>query len=440
MSFLDSVCGAIGLQLQPVRCENPSASSAPPVSKPFRQKILTPDVKTMGWFRRTTPKREHEAAGISHIKDGRIQKPSSTRNSQKPRRSLFQNIISYSPWSPYTTHSLPCTSETTEYIKSTAIVDSIPDSPTRQYLEGNSTLPSLKYHEGGTTIIQNPNGNLIPEKPTPDSSPIDFFSWTPEELQLWTTLNRRGQDPLIDYTWHMDFPTCPPEVFETDLTHRAFIGSTQPSGEYRASRALLRLFGAGGNVRARLLSGLDPTPTLTKEVQAYFDWSVQDIEMNGVPHLPVLDICQAGKYETPTSTIKRVADRMRESSRVWRKLQDTKERGNHQGAPASGSNNEHQAISPFDTLPTLYCIMVTHSVAAFFTLNAAQPDTEMRSLGTWDFQKNANDDVWHALSIAILIVSAREDLRALAEEGWFEKFRPLRHKGKEVEEEDDPDL
>ena len=167
---------------------------------------------------------------------------------------------------------------------------------------------------------------------------------------------------------------------------------------------------------------------------------MQDIEMNYESHLPVLDICQAGKYETPTSTIKRAADRMRESARVWRKLQGTKCKPENKDAPSGSSGDEKQASSsPFNTLPTLYCIMVTHSIAAFFTLNAAKPDSELRSLGTWDFQKNANDDVWHALSIAILIVSAREDLRALAEEGWFDGLRPTTGQ-EEQDYEDDPDL
>ena len=449
MSFFNSIYNALcSFALQPAS-QNSNIPLSPSKVGRTTSKPTTPHQRTAQWLAQDLARERIKPPHNQRVRDGRIQKPK--KSLQNPRNNMLQSFLRFSPWARATPDDQQgprplIQNQKLEHALYIDTSDLFQSSIASTYAISGSSPASPRDLD--TSLVQTPNGDLVPDDSVSSDTPTDYSTWTPEETQLWRMLNRRGQDPLIDYTWHRDFPTCPPEVFETDLDRRAFICATHLSGDYRASRALLRLFEVGGNVRARLLSGLDPTPTLAKEVQAYFDWSMHDCGSSGVPHISVLDICEAVRLETPTSTLRRATDRLREMARLWRELQvripaERKLRSLHcqkmlgaqnsrpsdDASPpvtlstTSSSNEEEPNDSPFDTLPTLYSILVTHSVAAFLTLDASNPDAEVKSFGTWDFKHNANDDVWHALAIAILIVSAREDLRALREEGWFEGLK-----------------
>ena len=63
-------------------------------------------------------------------------------------------------------------------------------------------------------------------------------------------------------------------------------------------------------------------------------------------------------------------------------------------------------------LPTLYGIVVAHTVVAFVTHTADTPDEPVRSIAVFDFS-DAGYDVWNAFAVAILVVIVRNYLMDL---------------------------
>ena len=80
-------------------------------------------------------------------------------------------------------------------------------------------------------------------------------------------------------------------------------------------------------------------------------------------------------------------------------------------------------------MPTLFGFVIKYSVVAIVTCDSSIPKKPIRTLGTFDW-KIVGQDVWHALALAITMVSARNFLVQLDEEGGL---------GEEIEESD-PDL
>lgn len=63
-------------------------------------------------------------------------------------------------------------------------------------------------------------------------------------------------------------------------------------------------------------------------------------------------------------------------------------------------------------LPTLYGIVIAHTIVSVVTLNAAEPDKPVRSIALFDLG-DADADVWNAFAIAIVVVLARNYLVGL---------------------------
>lgn len=82
-------------------------------------------------------------------------------------------------------------------------------------------------------------------------------------------------------------------------------------------------------------------------------------------------------------------------------------------------------------LPTLYGIVIKHTVVAMVTYDVCVPGQEVRSIAMFDFGK-PDQDVWNGLAVAILVVICRNYLMDLAAEEEAEK--------QSAEEEDEEDL
>lgn len=60
-----------------------------------------------------------------------------------------------------------------------------------------------------------------------------------------------------------------------------------------------------------------------------------------------------------------------------------------------------------EALPTLYGIVIAQTVMAFVTYNASHEEGDVRSLAVFNWRE-AGQDVWNALAVAIMAVQARE--------------------------------
>ena len=59
----------------------------------------------------------------------------------------------------------------------------------------------------------------------------EFKGWTPDEIWLFEKLNMRGFEPLLDWTWALDFPTLIEELFSLDDS-KVFIRSVSGNDYY----------------------------------------------------------------------------------------------------------------------------------------------------------------------------------------------------------------
>ena len=98
----------------------------------------------------------------------------------------------------------------------------------------------------------------------------------------------------------------------------------------------------------------------------------------------------------------------------------------------SGEGGKGQAKSEEDEdfkhpLPTLYGLVVAHTVVALVTYDSAVEGKPLRNLALFDFG-DYEQDVWNAFAVAMIVIWARNYLVTLP---WEE----VQEKG----EEDDPD-
>ena len=75
-----------------------------------------------------------------------------------------------------------------------------------------------------------------------------------------------------------------------------------------------------------------------------------------------------------------------------------------------GKEKEKEKKDEFEhELPTLYGIVIAHSIVSLVTLNAAEPDKPVRSIALFDLSDD-DHDVWNAFAIAIVVILARNYL------------------------------
>ena len=208
-----------------------------------------------------------------------------------------------------------------------------------------------------------------------------------------------------------------------------------------ACKALEGLNLLAARVRDRIYyAKLPPEPIIYRQIKAYYDWSMKDAGLDSSEHIPIVSIVSARPDEPVSDVVARLTNELQERGRQYRtKWLESKEstgqpyRSNNTdedddedededdddgGGGGKDDNNNDKNESPvFERdLPTLYGIVIKYSVLAFVTYDVANPDREVKSLALFDFQHHGQD-VWHALSIAILMVRARDYLMRLRDEG-----------------------
>lgn len=201
-------------------------------------------------------------------------------------------------------------------------------------------------------------------------------------------------------------------------------------------------------MRDRLICSQPPEAALEREIEAYICWAYNDA---GVPYspphrrrhkahddaaerdggyIPILAMAAARPHQSTKTLIRNLTRTLHASARRyqarWRIAPSVE-------APSA----EPQYAHP---LPTLYGLVLQHTVVAVISLDAAtladgkDPEAKarvpVRTVATFDFGKG-DYDVWNAFAVAIVVVTVRdrllrirrlEDERALAEgrapNGW----------------------
>lgn len=187
-----------------------------------------------------------------------------------------------------------------------------------------------------------------------------------------------------------------------------------------ACKALEGLNLLAARVRDRVYHAkLPPEPIIYRQIKAYYDWSMKDAGLDSTEHIPIVSIVAARADEPVSDVVARLTNELQERGRQYRTkwLEDEQSTAQPKNDDDDGDDNDKQENPVFKRdLPTLYGIVIKYSVLAFVTYDVANPDREVKSLALFDFQHHGQD-VWHALSIAILMVRARDYLMRLRDEG-----------------------
>lgn len=190
-----------------------------------------------------------------------------------------------------------------------------------------------------------------------------------------------------------------------------------------ACKALEGLNLLAARVRDRVYyAKLPPEPIIYRQIKAYYDWSMKDAGLDSNEHIPIVSIVSARPDEPVSDVVARLTNELQERGRQYRtKWFEGKESTGQPNKPNNtdddDNNNDKNESPVFERdLPTLYGIVIKYSVVAFVTYDVANPDREVKSLALFDFQHHGQD-VWHALSIAILMVRARDYLMRLRDKG-----------------------
>lgn len=163
----------------------------------------------------------------------------------------------------------------------------------------------------------------------------------------------------------------------------------------------------GARVRDRLKAKLSPENTIERQLESYYDWVMTDAEINTMEYIPSICVATAAPGESVTSVVGRITDQLHEVGSQYRTRWIDEEH-----------SDEFEQFYVHD-LPTLWGIVIKHSLVSVVTHDTIHPRKAVKCLGVFDLQKGGQD-VWHALAIAIIFNRARNDLLMLKAEGEYE--------------------
>ena len=158
-----------------------------------------------------------------------------------------------------------------------------------------------------------------------------------------------------------------------------------------------------------------PEPGLVTGVENYLEWAYRDGNLQDEQYLDVVVICGAKAGESAHNVAQRASGKMRMLGQEWRERLERRKGSLRAGeAPAC---------------PTIFGFVVKYSVVSVLSHDAASAQSPVRTLA----QMNHNlegIDVWHAFTISLVCIQARNRLLQMEAHGIFDKIH------KSVEEAD----
>ncbi|KAL8765624.1 MAG: hypothetical protein Q9209_007356 [Squamulea sp. 1 TL-2023] len=279
-----------------------------------------------------------------------------------------------------------------------------------EYLHNGSRNPAdIDEGEAGASLIA-PGDDDRYYQPTAEDLEI-MKTWTQGQVWLFHELNNRCFKPLIRETWrNYDFVTFPDDVVSNDdekVPIKPLFGS-----EYNACRALRKLFFLGSRVRDKVVCGLRSEPAMRRELHEFYKWTIMDAGLAHVDFTPLITICTAFPNEHVDSVVGRVTDRLHELGRQYRHILSARDPVTDEVIRDTETRNPIYIRE----LPTLYGIVIYKHVGTVVTYDSRFPKKGVQLMNTNNFT-DGGEDVWHAFSMAIVMVKARDDLLMLMKDG-----------------------
>jgi len=149
---------------------------------------------------------------------------------------------------------------------------------------------------------------------------------------------------------------------------------------------------------------------MRREIESYIKWSERDGKLTTDQHIPVLAVATAKPGQSTQEVVDIVTEKLHALARRYRhkwRIHNSVEASGSEDPAGEGKNDEYE-----HDLPTLYGMVISHTIVAFVSHNAAVPDTPVRSIALFDFGDD-DHDVWNGFAVAILVVMVRNYLMGL---------------------------
>ncbi|KAL8731633.1 MAG: hypothetical protein Q9166_003321 [cf. Caloplaca sp. 2 TL-2023] len=368
-----------------------------------REGTASPGERMRGWV--TQPLDDSTTPKALGVKGSKVSKtPSPNKQSAKAQRKFWHRVLpkflSLQPVPNIQDDIEGSTAIGEDGSRGPSISSSFHDEDTQVHFHEGDAQPSLIAPGDDDRLYQ------------PTAQDLELMkSWTPDQVWLFHELNNRSFKPLIRETWWLkDFVTLPDEVVSDDEDQ--VLIKNHAGNEYNACRALRKLFFLGSRVRDKVVCGLRSEPAMRRELNEYYKWTIKDAGLSRLNHIPLLTICTASPNESVDCIVGRITDQLQDYGRQYRHLFSAKdpETGELVKDPETGSNKYIM------DLPTLYGIIIYQNVATVVTYDSRYPKKGVQLMNTNNFV-DGDEDVWHAFSMAITMVKARDDLIRLMEDG-----------------------
>ncbi|KAH7130474.1 hypothetical protein B0J11DRAFT_483071 [Dendryphion nanum] len=252
--------------------------------------------------------------------------------------------------------------------------------------------------------------------------------WTEDAIFLFQKLGMRGFEPLMPYSWVEDFKSLPMDLFTRNMD-KAFIkpayDTLKSTVDFRAFKALEELFQLGSRVRDAVKQKVairTPEWHIRRAVIEYDRWAIKDGRVQNI-NLSLFEVLSADKGIRTEVMERNMRRRLEKSAAAWKKALRVREDQTYDVAEGPSESN-------IPKVPTLYGILVSHTIMAFISYDTATPDAPLRTIAIFDFGLEGFD-VWNALAIAIFVIHCRNRMIELQD------FLPYIEETAEIS---DPDL
>ncbi|KAI9761014.1 MAG: hypothetical protein M4579_001277 [Chaenotheca gracillima] len=269
--------------------------------------------------------------------------------------------------------------------------------------------------------------------------------WTNDENRLYRVITMRGFEPLFPVHWRMDFPSLPKCLFCYPRETPFF--NTTSDHDFHATTALYRLLSLGKGVRERVLLRQPTEAYIKRELEAYIKWSERDIGFTKKPYIPLIAFATpkdkgTGRNGKATAEleaqirrkIKVLASRYRQDFSVQKSVESQSPGDTSEHLPSKHATASLRSTTPVmnefaHQPPTLYGMLILHTVVAIATFNSANLESPLRTVAILDLGK-FGQDVWNGLAIGAAVICARD---------WLCRSEALRDMKDISEDSDDPD-
>ena len=325
------------------------------------------------------------------------------------------------------------------------IVDALPSREWDQMDEGDTTLINNDDISGSEDDFEDALDqdndesadkvafNVLP--PSPTQTPNSSNTWSSDVQPLYLHIKNRGREPLLPRTWNLDFKYLPDGLFlpkpfpDTLAPIRPLNQSYQSnfSADFRAKRALQRLFDMPGRARDKLTSNLSPETLICRHVEECLSWGLLDAGL-GPKTLDLVNV-QTSKGIKNYEELQRVLKRkMATMAKKWRSA--------YLNSAATGRVKTHPGQQI--TMPSVYAVVVSRTTVAVMThsppaltINRTLSDddaamdaedevagsrVEIKTMVMFDLSLTAYD-VWNAFTLAILSCHVRDILLEIVRGG-----------------------